>query len=850
MRFMKLPAGFRGCCWSAMLSLTLPVVAESVPRMLPGETSADAILGGASPFPPSPQVVVKDDTRGFDPRRISKVPPPGVHPRVLISPDDLPDLRRRLRETAAGRALHANLRERTNQWLRDPAHWSSRLYDMLAAGDKESALKLIAENKGMPASIGHYQPWIYAIVLEAFDAMLSEDDGRGTRAATAVATYAELIRPHLDEVLDGPLNDDVWRAKTSGPVTGAGISSQGLREGVGGHLLGYAYDFAHNFMTNAQRATVRGVIAKATHGRVWMGARLPRHFRNWNWIAVGLQQPLLALAIEGEEGYDPRVFQLGVEIARDYLTYGISPMGQSTEAVGYTQFGLVWGNPFFVAASRRGHNLLVHGHHRAMLDWYLHSMEPTLDHFTSHGDGGDGPPKIWTLAMWRHFFPDDPRTDFLWQSYVTRGFDGMATTDGVAPRDEAFSGDFHLIEPMLWAQDPKTDASGKLIDYRHGAALGLPGVAIDAARGSLNARSGWSPDATTVQFECRVDSVGSSHEHADRGNFTLFSHGRAWAKENFRSVETRHHNHILIDGMGQGFWPGPGRWLGHHEKGDVITATIDAADAYRWWWPKEILNRPDDWAGFGFARWQSYQAEAATFRRKYEGAVIQRDDRPAVAAFWKGYESTDPRLWDEDGWPVRLEHNPVRKAFRSIAFHRGRHPWLLVADDIRKDDRERLYEWLMQTGFDTELVALSGNDIILGDAGSSRDRSGRPVSRKGDRRLLVRVLDLGDPADPHHYSSRPSFRLEAFERKDTLLPDAGPGSLSGSRSFGIDKRLVVASRSVSPDFKILLFPHRHGEPLPETRWERDTSRLSITIGTQSTTLRLGGTPGKPDLIPE
>ena len=48
---------------------------------------------------------------------------------------------------------------------------------------------------------------------------------------------------------------------------------------------------------------------------------------------------------------------------------------------------------------------------------------------------------------------------------------------------------------------------------------------------------------------------GASHEHADRGSFTLAAFGRDWAKENFRSVETKFHNSVLIDGRGQGFLP-------------------------------------------------------------------------------------------------------------------------------------------------------------------------------------------------------------------------------------------------------------------------------------------------------
>lgn len=798
--------------------------AAPVERMLPGELSAEEILDGAYPFPPSPRVEVRDDPEGFAAGRLSKVPPPGVHPRILISPEDLPGLRKRLAETENGRLLHAMLKARVEDSLRDPEKWSSRLYQKLAAGDKEGVLALVSEKGGFPPNIGHYQPWLYAIVMELFDAMIEEDAVRGKQAAAAIATYAELIRPGLEKALSAPMSDDVWRVRVSGPITGSGVVDQGLREGLGGHLLGYAYDFGYNFMTGDQRSAVRGVIASATRGRLWIGARLPHHFRNWNWIAVGLQQPLLALSIEGEEGYDPRVYKLGAEIARDYLTYGISASGESTEAVGYTQFGLVWGNPFFVAAARRGENLLVHGHHRAMLDWYVHSMEPGRFRFTSHGDGGDVAPAIWTLAMWRYFFPDDGRADFLWQGLV-RGLNTDVEN-------------FHIIEPMLWAGDAKP------VDHAWGADLGLATTKFDPVRGSLNARSAWSADAASVQFECRVDSVGGSHEHADRGNFTLFAHGRSWAKENFRSVETRHHNCVLIDGMGQGFWPGPGRWLGHEEKNGVLTAAADAAEAYNWWWPKQIVSEPREFVRFKYPRWESYGTEAAEFREKYAGVPVERDTRPAVVAFWKGFGKTDPRLWDEDSWPVRLPHNPVKRAFRGIAFHKGANPWLLVVDDIQKDENERLYEWLMQTGFDTEVVSISGNDIILGDAFIKRDAAGMPAPEKGERLLLVRVLDLKDPVDPHRYTTKPSFRLEAFERRDSLAPEARTGSLSGARSFGMDKRLVIGSRSVSPDFKILLYPHRHGDPLPVTAWDAATGRLTIDAGGEIRTLVLKSESGR------
>lgn len=793
--------------------------ADSIPTHLPGELSADDILNGEYLYPPSPQAAAGENSTGFAADRLGKVPPPGVHPRILISPDQLPDLRKRLKETETGRAIYEAMRKRIKDAIGNPDKWGAQMYDKLAGGDAEGAGALLKEHKGFPPEVGHYKPWIYAIVLESLDCLISEDAARGKRAATALATYAKLIEPRLDAVLAAPLNDDAWRAKIAGPITGAGSLDQGVRDVMGNHLLGYGYDFAYNFMSDDERGTVRRLISKATRGRLWMGARLPHHFRNWNWIAVGLGQPLLALAIEGEEGYDPRVYKLGVEIARDYLSYGISAQGTSTEAVGYTQFGFVWASPFIVAAARHGDNLLVQDHHRAMIDWYLEAKEPFGPKWTSHGDGGDTGPAIWTMAVWKRFFPDDPKIDYLWQQILQGG------------NGKALQGDYHIIEPLLFAADPIKDGDGKLIDYHAGEGFKLPVTWFDPGRSSLIARNDWQPDAMVMQFECRTDSVGASHEHADRGNFTLSALGRSWAEEKFRSVETRHHNCVLIDGKGQGYWPGPGKWLGLEENKDAVIATVDAKDAYDWMWPKEITTEdPGSFVRFNYARWESYRSQAAIFRKDSAGLLRERDTRPSVVAHWTGFLDHDPRMWDEDTWPVRLPHNPVQRAFRSVVLERGQTPYMLVIDDIEKDQHEHLYEWLMQTGPNTDLVSMTGNDIILCDATVPRDENGRPKPEKGDRLLLVRVLEMNEPTLARDYSSRPSFRLESFERKDTLVPEQSKGFLSGARSFGTDKRLVIASRSVAPDFKILLYPHRAGDPLPVTTWNLDKTVLTIEFG--------------------
>jgi hypothetical protein len=846
MKFPPLASVFLFLCMSLAGAVENSRSTAPVPAHLPGELSAEEVLNGAYPYPPSPKSPVGERAQGFDASKLGKVPAPGIHPRILTSPDERADLERRLKNTETGRTLYANLQQRLNEALHDPKNWTGDFYHALSSGNLTQAQALIKQHEGFPPGVGHYQPFLDVVVWESFDAWLNQDQERGKKAAAAITTYVELIKPLVEETFKAPLNDDVFRAKLTGSATGTTGSSQGLRDAMAYNDLGYAYDFAHQFMDEKQRDTVRSLIAEVTGGKLWMGARLPHHFRNWNWCALGLQQPLLALSIEGEKGFDPRVYRMGVDIARDYLTYGITPKGCSTEAVGYTQFGLVWANPFFVAASRRGDNLLTQDHHRSMPDWYLAAMEPNGSEWTSHGDGAVTGPALPTMLMWKTFYPNDPTIDFLLGKVLAADAGNVAHREYSGTHLTAAKDKLHMIEPMLWATDPTWTNTA--------VSLGAPLTYFDPTRSSLYSRSSWDTNALFVEMECRTDSVGSSHEHADRGGFTLSAMGRRWAKENFRSPETRHHNGILIDGRGQGFWGGPGKWLGLADSKNFLIAACDAKDAYDWWWPKEATTGDALMQiRYQYPRWDSYKESWKEFRKLYGDGPFEKDPRPSVVAHWQGFEDKagGPRMWDEDGWPVRLPFNPVKKAFRTLGMARGNHPYSVIVDDIQKDSgetpTEHLYEWMMQTGENTEVLSIRDNDIILCDASVSRDENGQPKPKKGDRLLLVRVLNANVPVKSKDYTTKPSFRLETFERKDTITPDA-KGALAGSRSFGLDKRLVIASRSVAPYFKILLYPMRQGDPLPETVWDGGGDFLTLKIGDQTDRIGLkSGPEGRTEL---
>lgn len=211
------------------------------------------------------------------------------------------------------------------------------------------------------------------------------------------------------------------------------------------------------------------------------------------------------------------------------------------------------------------------------------------------------------------------------------------------------------------------------------------------------------------------------------------------------------------------------------------------------------------------------------------------DRHPTVEAFYKGFEQGDPRIWDEYGRPRRIEHNPVEKAFRTAMLVRGEHPYVVITDDIKKDEQERLYEWIMMLPADIGLHSIDTDRILLyeldhpGVEGNDANDPERisfygltPNLENGVPMCLVQVLERTIPEDVY---TNPQIRLEEFELKDARDWPKG-------RGFKLQKRLVVPSRAVEPKFKMLLYPHYKGDELPEITWNKDRTAVSVAFPNQ------------------
>lgn len=816
------------CCMTALLASLS--IADDAPRpsVLPGEMPAEEILDGNYWWPESPAVVIKQvgAEAGFKPDAFGKAPPPGVHPRILFSPQDLPAIRQGIETSDVGRKSFANLKTR-NANARQAGTAFATVYAALFAGDTAKAEALLADYANAGKNDGtswHHRPqFSYVLTLQCFAAMIDDDAAKGKELARVVTALAHVYQGNLDRMdaafhegaaiasqnmnLDGnamkvnaELNSDVWRS--------------GRRSAIGGEpWFAYMYDFIYNWMTTEQQATCRKTINDYIRGKTTMGSHMPHHFRNWNWIAVGSGLLTMAVATEGEEGNDPRVYEHCKQIQTDYLTYGWSDMGSSREAIGYTQFGLTWSLPAMVAMARRGHNLFGWQRWYNSFGWYAHSTQPEPGRFISHGDGGRGGPSLYNCLIMKKAYPGNPLVDFVHQESLAQLNQGDDKVDG---------GRGYLLQMCIFAADPTAT------QYQAGKTLGLANSFFDPERNQLITRSTWGPEAVQLQLECRADTYTANHQHSDRGVFALSGAGKTWAVEHFRGIESRHHSVVTIDYMGQGYFAPPGKWLGLIDNERATFAACDAKHAYDVTWECAISGFADkDQPRRQYKRWERFATDVDEWLAKHPGVDwrARLDRSPQVEAYWNGFERGDPRMWDEYSRPVAVPHNPVQKAFRTAGLVRGKHPYALIVDDIRKDDAPHTYDWNMMVDHDVVMVSARTDEILLGTTTRGTDGAfgiKKPTPEKGDPLLFIKVLERSIPESPFN---NPQIRLETIEFKDARnWPDG--------RSFGLTKRFVIPSFSIEPKFKVLLFPHRHGEKLPEITWNEERTAVTVTFPDQ------------------
>jgi hypothetical protein len=220
--------------------------------------------------------------------------------------------------------------------------------------------------------------------------------------------------------------------------------------------------------------------------------------------------------------------------------------------------------------------------------------------------------------------------------------------------------------------------------------------------------------------------------------------------------------------------------------------------------------------------------------------------------FYPGYLPPKPDVGD-NSWmdaPIPADsqlYNPVSKAFRTLVMIRGSdpdvktypRPYMLVLDDIQKsysnnipasltnagggvDTNTHTFVWSANTVSDTTptndvmmLASATTTNAVLYHSVDSNS-VGRP-------QLSVQVVSANGDAAPITFDPTP------LDKGDATVP--------------ANRLLITRSNTTAPDFKVLLYPHLNGEPLPTTTYLQTVTNgitnglLTVNVPTNST----GGT---------
>lgn len=755
-------------------------------------------------------------------RELKHAPEAGAHPRIYFNSEDTAEIRQRLYNTRNGIELRRKRHAFTNllhmgyvpgtpggtfnrnasyarsalsgkEYINNTGYWDFKtIYYRFVAGDTTGYAGVRSK---LPA-------FASVLSMEAFECLLNKNntdpDTKLSYAIRAQMLSKVLVTLARAACLNGlsPVNYDR----------------------TGGMPYAIAYDLNHWAMNAGQRDTVRSAITLMIPDKPRYGSDTEPYATTSNWAGLNSFEIICNLAIEGEPGYRSSFTREWMKAFHKFISYGFYPSGCGWEGMGKNYMMTAQ----MIAFARRGYSLLGHPYVRAFGNNYLPALAQPFGYaFTGEdtwgGSGSDTRLGKYKFSLFdavgqKYAYPNDVAVDFMWRNFAGNIVNNQEIPDYcgfMEPSTQAYHDQFAVLGAFVsdWAEtDFATHAQTALqkLDF------------VEPDRGQVIMRSDWNPEALQTIFYVRQNLGG--HTYADRNDFTLSSHGRIWALKRYagNGVDvTDAQSCILVNNLGIKITNQegnkarqPARLHDFQSASAFSSATGDATYAYSWEWKWSAQPAGNDHPDIGKKdpgkeAWTKVTETLNSFRAEPQQEPFYN------TPFYEFSAWNSPAGYREV--MIKRPFNPMEKVYRTIALFRGKHPFVIIADDVKKNATVNNFKWVMQLPSDVsaETIIDRGTgmyDILLKET-------------PGDRRLLVRVLGQQDYA-----SGTPPARIENHSYI------AGDG-----KTYSV-YRLVCESNSVEPDFKIMLFPHKTGEQLPETSWDASKQQLAVLWPDQSSNI--------------
>jgi hypothetical protein len=784
-------------------------------------------------------------------RTLRQTPAPGVHPRIFFTPEDLPDVRRRLKETRCGQEVWKNILSWTEMLkgcYDDHADYAKP--DLTLGGWQGLHARVPLSRLGAPlgSTVVNGSKWnksdnaaaLYkslvdgsatncpayywnAFSLEAFRSLVENDEKSAKDIAAAVCTALRI----------GQVQRDAKQAAAKAEAEAKHKVWVELPpdQPVGAFQLSFCYDFLFNWMTDAQKKALHDELALGTwsHDNYGTFNEATTSRSNWATFSYWLYE---VLGIEGEEGFNELKVRGMYRGWRDLLTYGWFLSGATFEGEAKNQLGMDGVMLFAAREKKYGFtNLCGHPYLQAYARKFLpHSINAMLTGFHKYdllggsrsGSGGFTPCDMLGL---KYMFPNDKVSDWVYRQSIGENYENVPT------RPDGY------FNALLFFASFCTDFDAGNVDV---SKLALGNTFFCGERALMMTRSGW--DTNAAQLNLHVRQANGGHPFADRNALMIAGAGRIWSPNGYANFKTPENSVVDIDGKTQTVNT-PGRLL---DFVDAPLATFAVGDAkYCWDWQWDRLEKRG-----GYYTKDDVDAKKVVVPPGSEPEMHSINDFSYTKL---PYAYVKAPFFELPSWIlptgaltpiVRKPNYPVKTAFRTAGLVRGTHPYMLAMDDIRKDDARHHYDWVLSLEKDIQIASVKKNkdgttDLLLTGADPNQSatapKEGLPGSMtpgcaipSNQPVLLVRVLEADGMGDP---------RIET-------LPNQ-----TDAKRYAPVRRLVIPSESVAPGFKVLFFPHRQGESLPESAWNPTHTQLTVSWNGQTDTATLSvGRSGKTNLI--
>lgn len=747
----------------------------------------------------------------------SEVPAPGVYPRLLFSPQDVPMLQKHIQANKAAQKSMVEIEVLFKKSWWDPSTNDGKLFLQLQAGDfgKDVQTNVGAGFYAVGGLTKDYKANIYnshinyitnCLTTMALYCLLTNNDVLGKQVANALSNYYKLVDKKVEEHL---LTSDSEFGISTELANNAETDWRGMH-GVVPHMdLALSLDFAGKYMTDEQRKNIQQLIAKATYGRRTGGGDGPRRaWRDINHMTWHLTHHLAIAAIEGLDGFDVEAYASGCELTKDFLEWGIDKNGQIFESNGKSGGGIQFQILAMIMQARRGDNLFGHPHLRKMLTAQVYTTSPNRKETLSSGTWGGSPFVLQTTTELKAFFPNDRAADYLIQNQLPDLDLANFNVEDYRKQLESKTGNLRLPGPTYpgfgigfpyvvdWQPTTKDD-------------LNLPQDWNTDVHGILSSVSDTTEQATWLALHVRANHyMGSGHHHSDVGMFYFSGLGVNWITEspNPKVYAGKYHNEVLIDGKAEAETPtAKGLYLGANLLKGGAFGTVDQTYSYTYQWCTQVQK----W-GEGFSKIDSSLAKT--------GWELETD--PETLKYYVGTSKYKMRPW----WPtynmsnfiptVRALYNPVEYVYRSTGLIKGKHPYGLIIDDVKKDKEQHLYQWsamLAKGVWQANYDALPEGAVVLAYDKDLEKEWTKPKNTKlieskiGDPLLLV--YDLS--ADKIKDAAKVEIAIDAPTDTKGLHPTNFNNMITDNYN-----RLTIDTKATQANYKVLLLPFKNGDVLP------------------------------------